>query len=250
MSNCSPDRSIKDNGSSCFLKQDLIQIARTYNMNHNDKIKLNQSKSGLYNDLRKKFSCTMKNDICILESMGIERDTILKPRQPDGAYAWLSTIDINDVMKQYERKYSSFLFLGTVPIDFKHVYPNIYNVNITKSKKTKFGIVFNLDKSHMPGSHWVSLFIDKKAKSICFFDSIGDDLTPEILEFIQRININDNYQIIINDKVHQTGNNACGVYALYFIIERLKGKTCNSIFSKIIKDRDMNKNRKKYFSTI
>ena len=33
--------------------------------------------------------------------------------------AWLSTIDINKVMKQYEKN-SDFVFLGAVPIDFDY----------------------------------------------------------------------------------------------------------------------------------
>ena len=32
---------------------------------------------------------------------------------------WLSNVDIDIVIKQYESKYPSFKFLGTVPIDFR-----------------------------------------------------------------------------------------------------------------------------------
>ena len=32
-------------------------------------------------------------------------------------YTWLSTTDINAVMKQYERMYDNFAFFGPVPVD-------------------------------------------------------------------------------------------------------------------------------------
>ena len=33
---------------------------------------------------------------------------------------WLNTLDIEAVMKQYEKKYNNFIFIGPVPIDFDH----------------------------------------------------------------------------------------------------------------------------------
>ena len=31
---------------------------------------------------------------------------------------WLSTLDIQSVLKQFEKKYTDFIFLGAVPADF------------------------------------------------------------------------------------------------------------------------------------
>ena len=96
MSNCAVTRPA-GGGETCLSREELIDFAKSYNHLHSDQINLKQNKSGLYNDLRKKFSCTIDGDACLLEELGLERDKILKPRQPDGAYAWLSTIVLNDV---------------------------------------------------------------------------------------------------------------------------------------------------------
>ena len=55
---------------------------------------------------------------------------------------WLSTIDINKVMEQYEEAYPKFQYLGANPIDFdKKVSPNkcvvnqLCNININDVRK-------------------------------------------------------------------------------------------------------------------
>lgn len=251
MSNCAITRNSKGGGGeTCFTKQELISFAETYNKNNTDKINLKQNKSGLYKDLRNRFSCKIESDACLLEELGLDRDKILKPKQPDGSYAWLSTIDLNDVMKQYERKHKSFLFLGSVPIDFHYLYPKISNLRLNKTKQNKIGIIFNSDPSYLSGQHWFSMFIDKRNKTICFFDSAGDAPPKQVQTLIDNLKKQDNYNVIINKLEHQRGNSACGIYSLYFIIERLKGKSCNSIFNNVIHDREMNKKRKEYFSEI
>lgn len=248
MSNCAITRT--GGAETCFTKQELQSFAQKYNDNHSDKINLKQNKTKLYHDLRKRFSCTIEADACILESLDLDRDRILKPKQPDGSYAWLSTIDISDVMAQYERKYKSFLFLGVVPIDFHNIYPGIGNLRLNKTKQNKIGLILNLDPSYMSGSHWVSFFIDKKNKTICFFDSAGDEPPEQVQKLIEHLKRQGNYKVVINKNVHQRGNTACGIYSMYFIIERLKGRSCQNIFSDVIHDRDMNKKRKEYFSEI
>lgn len=248
MNNCAVNRDIKYGGHTCFTKNELVAMVQKYNTNNKNKININQNKTNLYKDFLRAISCTINTDICILDTLNINRDTILKPKQPDGAFAWISSIDIQKVMEQYEKKYPSFLFLGAVPIDFHTIYPQIGNLRINKTKQNKIGIIFNTDESYKSGQHWISLFIDKQNKTICFFDSTGDSPPKQVLTFINNIQIQDNYQVIINTKKHQMGNNACGIYSLFFIIERLKGKKCKSIFDKVIKDKMMNNNRKQYFS--
>ena len=249
MSNCAITRK-SGGGETCFSKDELISFAKIYNDNHPDKINLKQNKTKLFKDLRKKYSCTVDGDACLLEELGLERDKILKPRQPDGAYAWLSTIDLENVMEQYERKYRSFLFMGVVPIDFHYLYPAISNLRLNKTKQNKIGIIFNTDPSYKSGQHWISMFIDKRNKTICFFDSVGDTPPDQIQHLIDNLKKQGDYKVIVNTIEHQKGNNACGIYSLYFIIERLKGRSCNNIFKDVIHDKEMNRKRKDFFSSI
>ena len=98
-----------------------------------------------------------------------------KPPSPKGKYDWLSSIDIADVMEQYEKKYPDFIFLGPVPIDFDEILTEVGQMNLKTlaNKKKRIGIVFNTDPHDMPGEHWISMFIDLNDKTICFFDSTG-----------------------------------------------------------------------------
>ena len=50
-----------------------------------------------------------------------------------------------------------------------------------------------------------------------------------------------------NNIRHQHANSECGVYCLNYIIERLSGRSFETITGNITKDEEMNKNRKEYF---
>ena len=82
-------------------------------------------------------------------------------------------------MKQYEKTYKCFDFIGPSPIDYdKHVsygecvWEELCEFSLNKQikeGKTKIGIIFNLDPHHKPGSHWVAMFINtKKRRNILF----------------------------------------------------------------------------------
>ena len=53
--------------------------------------------------------------------------------------------------------------------------------------------------------------------------------------------------IKINNIKHQYGNSECGVYAMYYITQRLSGNNFEKITSNIIKDREIKKFRKHFF---
>ena len=75
----------------------------------------------------------------------------------------------------------------------------------------------------------------------------------EIISFMDRIKERCkkelNIEIInkINTKQHQLQNNECGVYAINYIVERLKGNTFEDVVSNVIRDNEMNKRRDLYF---
>ena len=64
-------------------------------------------------------------------------------------------------MLQYEKKYDDFKFFGAVPYDFEDLsFLEVSNVDFNNLKKHRLGMVVNLDKHNMKGSHWVALYID------------------------------------------------------------------------------------------
>ena len=92
---------------------------------------------------------------------------------------WLNSHDIYYIMKQYEKKFDDFLFLGPVPSDcpvsINVVSLSNINFNKLKSKNiNKLGIIYNLDKHNEPGSHWTAIYIDILKNSINYYDSYGE----------------------------------------------------------------------------
>jgi hypothetical protein len=135
-----------------------------------------------------------------------------------------------------------------------------------KNKKTKIGVVFNLDKHDEPGSRWVSLFVDLDDKFIFYLDSAGEAIQPEIDDLVKRIQLQAmdlgmQLEFYQNSPLeHQMQNNECGMYAVYFIIAMLTGKVKGKKFKnsmekirffkeKRIPDKYINRHRKLYFNS-
>jgi Ulp1 family protease len=164
-----------------------------------------------------------------------------KPKTTNEKFSWLTTKDINYVLQQYQELYPSFKFLGALPSDFYKVTRVNYN-DIFKYKK--IGIVFNLDNHTQQGSHWVGFLIDNENKTLEYFDSAGKVPNKNIRAFIKKIyKYCKKYTLHINNIKHQTQNSECGVYAIYFIIQRLKNNKFDEISQNIIRDDEMNKFR-------
>jgi hypothetical protein len=173
------------------------------------------------------------------------KEYIFAPKQPKewskNPNEWLSNYDIFNVARQYEMTYPEFEFIGPTTIDFdtkaKDLGGNCVEAKLCqfslldqkKKGKTRFGVVFNLDRHDQSGSHWVSLFIDIGARIIFFFDSAAGGVPNEVRVFIDRV-VEQGSQIGVKFRVydngtfqHQYGNNECGMYSLFFIITMLTG---------------------------
>ena len=180
---------------------------------------------------------------------------------------WLSSTDILDVMKQYERAYKCFDFIGPSPIDFdtkkiygECVWEELCHFNLEdeiKNGKFKIGVIFNTDPHNKPGSHWISLFINIKKGTIFFFDSAGDKIPKKIMNLVTRVmkqgkNLDEpiNFKFDQNYPVeHQYSDTECGIYSLYFIAHMLEDKiNAHYLKTHILKDKYMEKFRKVYFN--
>ena len=111
------------NGTTCYSKDDLVFLVDAYNKNKEKKYQIsagNKSKKLLWESLNEKFKKDCNNERCWLEKNFVPapyarkhlRETFV-PEMPqewkDNPFEWLSTTDIKNVMKQYEKKYPSFL---------------------------------------------------------------------------------------------------------------------------------------------
>lgn len=266
---CSP--SADGDRQTCFNHKQLKDIARAYNNNVSNAtrhIKINQSKSDLWNQIRDAFSDQCENEWC-----WISKDVVMQTRDPQilkntfrpehpegGRHKWLTTSKIHDVMKQYELVHKDFVFFGPVPMDFRYVIPHVGELNVVRLFKkgiTKIGIVFNTDPSTKPGKHWISMFINlhPQIRSISFFDSFAicpppvevQKLMDHIAKQAPKLYGDKTFTVNCNSIRHQFANSECGVYSINFITESLEGKTFEQIAGNIVRDEEMNRKRDLYF---
>jgi len=235
-----------------YLKKDLVQMITEFNKQFGTKIKTKGTKKDLYQEFKKHLSC--KLDKCVVKRSKKAQD-VLKPLGPN-ENEWLSNFDILRVMEEYEKLYDNFEFLGCMPIDFNEIDKSFSNFSFKKFKKNKdiLGAIFNTDESWKSGQHWIALVMNIPKKTICFFDSEGSGPPTQVQAFIDKLKFQAlkekiHFDIFINNKKHQRGNSACGIYCLHFIIKQLQGHTCKAINEKVIKDKEMKKNLKIYFNT-
>jgi hypothetical protein len=198
--NCSPSVENKTvNSSTCYTPDVLIKIKDAYNKSHSkDEYIPWSNPQEIWRTLNKRLVNCAKED-CWLSTIKDKqlaqelKDVIFAPEHPPewlkNPNEWLTDLDISNVMKQYEKTYSNFKFIGPSPIDFDSrvergelpwadpgdstdkvcVWEELCHLNLAKLLKrgiTQLGMVFNLDRYDEPGSHWVSLYVSLGTQDI------------------------------------------------------------------------------------
>jgi hypothetical protein len=263
---CSPANNT--NKVSCYDKKTLVDIANIINKNpmlskKNQehftggekiiKIKIkNKTKSDIWGQISEQMGNDCKDEWCWIKNEIIKNNlprevvnNTFRPVKPKewgfNKNAWLTTRDIAKVMKQYDEHNGDFVFYGPVPVDCPNgINCELTNLNIKDMYNDgikKIGIVFNLDKHHQSGSHWVAMFVklNKKRCNILYYDSYGEKPPKEINDFMIEIckkvkNIGKHkIELKYNKKRNQFGNSECGVFSMMFIIASLSGFSLNEI---------------------
>lgn len=249
---CSVNSRSKNKNVTCLSKDQLLNLVELHNdciknkntqecsdITSNNKINTSQNKIDLLNDLKKSLDIKDEKDIKNYNFLKKNKKTYLyikyliyKKKLPDRLNGWLTTSDIDTVMLQYSLKHK-FNYLGAVPSDH-------FSKNSLKIKHYPVGIIFNTDPSHLPGSHWVSMIIYKN-NEVEYFDSNGMKPNKYICKFIKSIN---GKLINYNKESFQKKDGLCGIYAMYFLINKLK-KNSLSNFEK--SDKKMLYSVKEYY---
>ena len=261
---------------SCYSDDALSKMKSLWNSRHPDAVIKSNNPKEIWKALRNSMRDVCDIETCWLRqkfmSHNLDKELVSYTFAPDAPATWksnptewLTSVDIEKVMKQFEKKYKCFDFIGPSPIDFdKHmlygecVWEELCKFDLQgliRKGKTKVGIIFNLDPHYLEGSHWVSMFVNVKKGYIFFFDSNGDpapkqvkDLADRIIKQGKGIGLNlDFYQN--HPKEHQKGNTECGMYSLYLIIQLLTGThNYEHFMNKRVSDDDMQSLRKEYFN--
>lgn len=153
-------------------------------------------------------------------------------------------------LDSYSRKY----FKGVYAIDQLEAAATTTTTKFNHSSNNKSAFVINYDESSQEGSHWVAVFRDTTSTAgggtpvVEFFDSSGlPPMDERIVEHLLLVDDEDdgrggggrghahhghgirtNYTFNPN-KLQQLSSNACGFYAVYFILKRSRGCTSDEI---------------------
>ena len=275
--NCSPKPKGEINNFTCYSNKSLFRLRELWNSRHPDYKIISNSPKEIHRIISEKLKNICNKESCWLKQksdfgkIDSEFSESFAPESPPewkkNPNEWLTSLDIIKVMKQYEKAYKCFDFIGPSPIDFdtrklygECVWDELCNFSLEqqiKNGKTKIGIIFNTDPHNKPGQHWISMFINIKKNKIFFFDSTGDEAPSQITDFINRVleqglNLNPpkKFKIDSNEGIeHQYGNTECGIYSLFFIVHMLEDKmTEHYLKNHILKDDYMNKFRNIYFN--
>ena len=234
---CAPGQ--KKDSYTCYSHNALRKISERYAQKTGKRIPEGElSKKELHSWLETQFAGRCTTEYCWLEQPETRDYEMLyeyfRPEFPNewknDIHTWLNTDDIANVMKQYERKFPDFLFFGPVPVDCPIEWEcELTHFNPVKSGYKRFGIVFNLDKHNQSGSHWVALWISLPEQKIEYFDSYGIRPPALIRQFMEKVieqTKKEGYEIVPSYNKHrfQYGGSECGVFSMYFLIEKLHGK--------------------------
>ena len=284
MSICSP-KTNKD--SKCLPYNVLVKIADIINKNSNTTINIHNN-SDLYNDIQNHISriYSCKNEKCWMETIKLidniphqllkEFKSYYKPKKPknwiNNKNTWLTSEDIDKVLKQYTDKHPNFFVYNSTPIDFDLKNNNgtckindLCKIDIMKlyNKYDFISIVFNTDPHYKSGQHWICLFIDLKGFNqnilnenntpcIYFFDSVGSNPPKEVTKLINKIREQGKKNNIIfdyyyNDIQYQKGTTECGIYCIHFITYMLTNGIFHEYVNKNLSDEFIEKYRSFYF---
>ena len=263
---CSPKaKFMMKSHKSCFSKKQLLSMTKLLNITVASP---RNNKDTLWNAINQHMLnvCDSNDESCWIEKMNIDVSSSHVPIAPSkwksNPYEWLTSVDILNVMIQYEHRYRSFKFVGVFPIDFATkthsgscISSELCNVQFNRIKnKNQFGIVFNLDKHDEPGSHWICVYINMKKSTpnygFFFFDSTGNPMPPEVKRLSESVKSqanDENFTVYENDVQKQFKNTECGMFCLYFLIEALKKKKLLAVYNNKIRDEDVHSLRNVLF---
>ena len=270
----------RDNKITCYNKDELLVIVKKIEDKEGRELNFKRDEEPI--QLWKDISAYMKStygcqdELCWVEKLKIKEieEVAFKPKMPNEwikcnsnfapnnncMNTWLSNIEIDEVMEQFQKNINHFDYLGANPIDFANFSnKKINHFTIKESlenKKTKIGVIFNTDPSYKGGQHWICGFIDLENKEINYFDSYGSNgsYPKEINDFFTKLveegkSLGIEFAIKKNTVRHQYKNSECGVYCLKFISERLEKSFEKIVEGEMPDDLVRDERWKKFFRT-
>jgi hypothetical protein len=274
-SQCHPRVGKKTPPDGCLPVEVLEKAARNAGLAMQGGAGGTKSRGKLLKQLADHLKIPVANQRSLLQALPLPQDEKkslaekwLRPEIPKGwkedPDMWLDSLNIRDVMKQYEEARSDFKFLGPFPIDFAAQDPyekdkkeclidEMCDLDLKKEAangKQHIGIIFNLDPHYKNGSHWVAAYINIPKKACYYFDSYGMKPPKQIYKFMQWLAIQEpSIQLGWNGRDFQKSDSECGMYTMYFLDRMLAGEPYLKFCRRAPPDRFMLDLRDWMFST-
>ena len=136
---CSPKKKDELNMYSCYTDKTLFKLRDLWNARHPDTLinsnngeEIHAQLSKYMNQVCNTESCWLKQNFVNSKDVSTIQKESFAPLQPDDwkrkPDEWLTSMDLINVMKQFENAYKCYEFIGPSPIDFdKKLLLDIYN---------------------------------------------------------------------------------------------------------------------------
>jgi len=220
MSFCSPRqlRSKKKKAStkSCLDEETIDDMVHLYNSKEKKPVILTSQPSEsklkiLLDELKSEMPCKEEYCLAYSNTMNSIKKKLMENFRPEiptewktNKKTWLNTNDILASLNQYEEAFKDFKFLSVSPIDFdtrlneKGIVVEtggtcvdrslcaVNLLNLLKTKFTRIGAVFNLDKHDESGSHWTAMFADLLLGEFYYYDSVANGIPDEVIDLADR----------------------------------------------------------------
>ncbi len=170
---------------------------------------------------------------------------------------WLHADAITDALRVYEQNEElSFACYGPYIAGYefteallkrtaKH-YAFVFNTSTTISQERLFS-----------GSHYVVVFIDIIRNQVDYYDSKGtmpNEMIKKSICCILKVIKNHNPELCMEvnftRKRKQLGSNACAIYVVHFVVQRLLGKSFEDFNDEYLPDKQIEKYRKIYWTVV
>lgn len=91
------------------------------------------------------------------------------------------------------------------------------------------GVIFNLDTSGEPGSHWIAIYLHNNLQGE-YFDPLGlpPTLFPDIEDYLRRVCKSVKWN---NLQIQSVRSIACGLFCVHFLKNRFNGQSASKILS-------------------
>jgi hypothetical protein len=253
---CAPQVRRFHNGVSCLSMGLMRDILKDYKSKSPPAVaamirpyaKAHKTKAALFQHM---LEVIHSSDLTPSEPLRTRMRSALKPILIVEDGDWLACESVTDFLLAQQERFKTFKTLGWY--DSGHLDRMLRILKKERRhgiKPTRFGGIVNLN-----GSHYTVVFFDVKARTAEYFDSFGKGPPARVRAFLDEAvaHLEKKHRVSFRRLIptirHQNGGRECGMYACWFVLQRLQGKSYAWTQRESVPDESMAELRPVYFRT-